>query len=84
MPERIAQQITEAFPWNKAPRYPRPRRDLRCDRQASAACHGHSGKADRAWVAMTEWVHGETDRHDAVPIVNSIRLGSWGAPTEAT
>jgi hypothetical protein len=27
-------------------------------------CHARSGQADRARVAMAEWVRGETDRHD--------------------
>jgi len=52
--EWIAQQITEAFPWNEAPRLsnPRPRRDLRYDRQASATRHGHMGQADCARLAV--------------------------------
>ena len=63
--EWIAQQVTEAFPWNEAPRYlARPRRDLRCDRPAPATRHGHSGQTDRARVTMAEWLGGATDRHD--------------------
>jgi hypothetical protein len=32
--------------------------------RTAATRHGHSGQADRARVAMAEWVRGETDRHD--------------------
>src|SRR5437660_7792322 len=32
--------------------------------QAAVACHGHSGQADRATIAVAEPVRRETDRHD--------------------
>ena len=46
--EWIAQQITEAFPWDEAPRYLIRDRDgdLRCRRHAPAARHGHPRQAD--------------------------------------
>ena len=64
--EWIAQQITEAFPWNEAPRYLIRDRDgdLWRRRHAPATRHGHSGPADRARVAMAERLRGATDRHD--------------------
>ena len=37
----IARQITEAFPWNEAPRYPRSGSGLRRCRQEPIARHGH-------------------------------------------
>jgi hypothetical protein len=43
--EWIARQITEAFPWDGAPRYMRPRSDLRPRRHTPIAHHGHSRQA---------------------------------------
>src|SRR5215813_6832094 len=64
--EWIARQITEAFPWNEAPRYLIRDQDAiyaYCCR-APVTSHGHSRQTHCSWLAVAEWVRGETDRHD--------------------
>jgi len=64
--EWIAQQITEAFPWNESPRYLIRDQDRIygvCG-QTPATRHGDSGQADCARVAMAERARRTTDRHD--------------------
>jgi hypothetical protein len=54
--EWIARQITEAFPWNEAPRYLiRDQDAIYGTAVARRYCSG---------LAVAEWVRGETDRHD--------------------
>jgi hypothetical protein len=55
--EWIVRQLTEAFPWNEAPRYLiRDREsDLRHRCQTSTSRHGHPGQAYSAGLAMAEW-----------------------------
>ena len=62
----IAQQITEAFPWDEAPRYLIRDRDarLRCCCHPPPARHGHSRQADLGRFAVAELLCGTTDRHD--------------------
>ena len=64
--EWIARQITEAFPWNDAPRYLiRDRdRDLRRHRHTPVASHGHSGQTHRTSVTLAEWLCRTADRID--------------------
>jgi hypothetical protein len=54
--EWIARQITEAFPWNEAPRYLIRDRDQVYGAAATASTksHGHSRRAHRAWFALAE------------------------------
>ena len=64
--EWIAQQITEAFPWDEAPypSHPRSRCSLRSCRQAATCKDGHPGSPDSAALALAEWPCGEVDRLD--------------------
>ena len=59
--EWVARQITEAFPWNEAPRY--MIRD-RCGCHTPVARHGHSGQAHRTSLALAEWLCRTADRID--------------------
>ncbi|MCA6111502.1 hypothetical protein [Bradyrhizobium cenepequi] len=60
--EWVAHQITEAFPWDEAPRY------LICDRDriygSVVARHGHPGQAYRTSLALAEWLGRTADRID--------------------
>src|SRR5216683_1760525 len=62
--EWVARQITEAFPWNEAPRYLNPRSgsDLLHRRHTPIALHGHPGQADRTCLALAEWCCRTADR----------------------
>src|SRR5947209_403214 len=62
--EWITQQITEAFPWNEAPRYLIRDRDadLRCSRHTPITCHGHPRQAYCARLAVAERLCREADR----------------------
>ena len=63
--EWVARQITEAFPWNEAPRYMiRDRTHLWCGRHTPVARHGHSGQAHRTSLALAEWLCRTADRID--------------------
>jgi hypothetical protein len=63
--DRIAQQITEAFPWEEAPRLIRDRgRGLRCCCHPPPARHGHSRQANLGRFAVAERLCGTTDRHN--------------------
>jgi hypothetical protein len=61
--EWITRQITEAFPWNEAPRYlVRDREyDLWHGRQASFESDRYSRQADLAWFSVAELFYGRTD-----------------------
>ena len=62
--EWIARQLTEAYGWQRAPRYVIRDRDLRLWRGLPPApsSDGHTGSADCATLAMAEWICGEADR----------------------
>src|SRR5262245_39348681 len=64
--EWIARQITEAFPWNEAPRYLIRDQDaiLRYCCHAPVTSHGYPRQTYCSGLAVAEWVRGETDRHD--------------------
>ena len=64
--EWVARQITEAFPWDEAPRYLLRDRDLplRGPRQTPLARHGHTGQADRARLALAKCFRRTVDRGD--------------------
>jgi hypothetical protein len=61
--EWVARQITEAFPWNEAPRY-MIRSHLWYGRHAPIARHGHPGQTYRTSLAMAEWLRRTVDRID--------------------
>src|SRR4030081_2034865 len=52
--EWVARQITEAFPWNEAPRYMIRDRDRMSRRHTPIARHGHSGQAHRTGLTLAE------------------------------
>jgi hypothetical protein len=54
--EWIAAQVTEAFPWDEAPRttYPRPRPGFRARVHPSRPCDGNPRSSDGIAVAMAE------------------------------
>src|SRR6266446_1761922 len=54
----IARQMTEAFPWDDAPKIPHPRSGshLWCRRLTPIARHEHPGQAYRTSVALAEWL----------------------------
>jgi hypothetical protein len=64
--EWIARQITEAFPWEEAPRYLIRDRgtSIRGGVHQAAANHGHSRSANRPTIAMAEWTRRTTDPID--------------------
>ncbi len=64
--EWVARQITEAFPWDEAPRLPHPRSrpDLWQRRHTPIARHGHPGQAYRTSLALAEWLCRTADRID--------------------
>ena len=64
--EWVARQITEAFPWDGAPRLhdPGPRSDLRCRRHTPIACHGHPGQAYCTGLTLAERLCRTADRID--------------------
>jgi hypothetical protein len=54
--EWIAHQITEAFPWDEAPRYLiRDRDRIWRHRHTPIAPHGHPGQADGTSFTLAEW-----------------------------
>ena len=64
--EWVARQITEAFPWDEAPRYMIRDRDRiygSC-RHAPIARHGHPGQAHCTSLALAEWLCRTADRID--------------------
>jgi transposase InsO family protein len=67
--EWIARQITEAFPWDGAPRYmgPGPRSDLRRHCHTPIASHGHSVR-DKPIAPASPWQNGFAER-----LIGSIR-----------
>ena len=64
--EWVARQITEAFPWDEAPRYMIRDRDphLWCGRHTPTACQGHPGQTHRTSLALAEWICRTADRID--------------------
>ena len=64
--EWVARQITEAFPWDGAPRYMIRDRDsnLRHCRHAPTACHGHPRQANCTGLALAEQLCRTADRID--------------------
>ena len=64
--EWIARQLTEAFPWNEAPRYLIRDRDRIYGALVTRriARHGHPGQADRAGLSLAEWLCRTPDRVD--------------------
>src|SRR5262245_34862610 len=81
--EWIAQQLTEAFPWNEVPCY------LIRDRDGiyGAAVprrlrrHGHPRQAHCRGLTVAKWVRGETDRHDPTGMSRPYDRFRGGAPT---
>jgi hypothetical protein len=60
--EWIARQITEAFPWEGAPRYMVRDRDRICGAVVTPlARHGHPGQGYRTSFALAEWLCRTTD-----------------------
>jgi hypothetical protein len=64
--EWVARQITEAFPWDMAPRYMIRDRDpnLRHCRHTPIARHGHSGQGHRTDLTLAERLCRTADRID--------------------
>jgi hypothetical protein len=64
--EWVARQITEAFPWNKAPRYMIRDRDRIYGAVVTSpiARHGHPGQAYGTSLALAEWLCRTADRID--------------------
>jgi hypothetical protein len=62
--EWIARQITEAFPWDGAPRYMIRDRDRTYGAIVIRRLHGHSGQADCTGLALAEWLCRTADRID--------------------
>src|ERR1700681_3511162 len=62
--ELVARQITEAFPWDMAPRYMIRDRDriYGIVVHAPIACHGHQGQAHRTSLTLAEWLCRTADR----------------------
>src|SRR3981189_1653006 len=60
--EWVARQITEAFPWNEAPRYMIRDRDRMSRRHTPIARHGHSGQAHRTGLTLAERLCRTADR----------------------
>ena len=61
--EWLARQITEAFPWDGAPKYLIRDNDraFGCRVQGSGASHGHPGPAHLVLLALAEWIFGTLD-----------------------
>src|SRR4030088_2918961 len=64
--EWIARQITEAFPWDGAPRYTIRDRDRIYGAGVTRRSrgHGHSGQTDCTGLALAEWLCRTADRID--------------------
>jgi hypothetical protein len=60
--EWVARQITEAFPWDEAPRYLVRDRDRVYGSVVTR--HGHPGQAYRPGLALAEWLCRTADRID--------------------
>jgi hypothetical protein len=76
--EWIARQLTEAFPWNEAPRYLIRDRDqnLWRRRRAPNSRHGHPGQTYGPRLALAEWLCRTADRIDPARVCGSFhRLG---------
>ena len=79
--EWIARQLTEAFPWNEAPRYLIRDRDriYGSRRHTPIARHGHPGQAHRAGLALAEWLCRTADRIDPARVRGPFRRLGRGA-----
>jgi hypothetical protein len=82
--EWVVRQITEAFPWNEAPRYliSRSRWYLRRNRNSAAAGDGYPGQADCTSVALAEWICRATDRIDPARMPRPCDRPGRGAFTQ--
>ena len=62
--EWVARQITEAFPWNEAPRYMIRDRDRIYGAVVTRRlrAHGHPGQTDYAGLTLAEWLCRAADR----------------------
>ena len=80
--EWIARQITEAFPWNEAPRYLIRDRDRIYGNIVTTpiARHGHPGQAHRASLALAERLCRTTDRIDPARMPRPYRRLGRGSP----
>ena len=72
--EWIALQITEAFPWDQAPRYLLRDRDkvLRGNRPSPIASHGNPRPSDRTVLAVAEWPCRTAHRIDLARVLDHI------------
>jgi len=79
--EWIAQQITEAFPWNEAPRYLIRDQDAIYGAAVTRRLRamGIRDKPDCCRLAVAEWLRGEADRHDT-PRMRRPHDRVWGSP----
>ena len=76
--EWIARQLTEAFPWDEAPRYLIRDRDriVWLRGHAANSRHGHPGQAYRTGLALAEWLCRTSDRIDPARVRGPFhRLG---------
>jgi hypothetical protein len=66
--EWIARQITEAFPWDDAPKIPHPRSgsNLWRGRHTPTARHGHPGQAHCTRFTLAKWLCRTAGRHECV------------------
>jgi hypothetical protein len=63
--EWIARQLTEAFPWDEAPRYLiRDRDRIYGSAVTRRRAMGHPGQAYRTGLALAEWLRRTADRID--------------------
>jgi len=62
--EWVARQITEAFPWNEAPRYMIRDRDCIYGRHTPTACHGHPGQTYCTGLTLAKRICRTVDRID--------------------
>ena len=76
--EWIARQLTEAFPWDEAPRYLIRDRDRIYGAvvMRRIARHGHPGQAYRTGLALAEWLCRTADRIDPARVSWTIS-SSW-------
>jgi hypothetical protein len=80
--EWIARQITEAFPWDQAPRYLIRDRDTSYGHAVTRrlAAMGISGPTNRAAIALAEWTRRTTHRLDPARVPGPCRDPGRRAP----
>jgi hypothetical protein len=66
--EWVARQITEAFPWNAAPRHMIHDRD-----PTPITSHGHSRQTDCTGLTLAEWLCRTTDRIDPARVLSYMK-----------